>query len=150
MASAPRRPTSGSVTTAMGMAASMSWKRSLAFTNQALGFRRFPLHAELGQCPARGADESAGAVADRFAGDLRRDGPTIDAVAEPDQFALSGQPAQCAQHLLLAAEIAKLTRQEHVVPLSGDPLFDLFLQCRRASHSRRPDLLTQKPDIYQG
>jgi hypothetical protein len=113
-------------------------------------FRRFPLHAELGQCPARGADESAGAVRDRFAGDLRRDGPAIDAVAEPDQFALSRQPAQRAQHLVLAAEIAKLTRQEHVVPFPGDPLFNLFLRCRRASHSRRPDLSSQKPDTYQG
>ena len=66
----------------------------------------------------------------RLAGEPRGFGAAIDAVAEAHEAAVPHQAAQRAQHLVLAAEIAELARQEHVLaPLAGDPFLDPFAQC---------------------
>ena len=64
------------------------------------------------------------------------------------------QTAQHAQHLVLAAEIGELARQEHVVPLPGDPGLYFFAQCLPLPHHpiplQKPDTYhRQKPDIWQ-
>ena len=60
----------------------------------------------------------------RLLGERRDFGAAIDAVAEADSLPSSHQLAQRAQHLVLAAEIAELARQEHVVAPLGDPRLD--------------------------
>jgi hypothetical protein len=57
-------------------------------------------------------------------------------------------PRSARQHLVLAAEIAELARQEHVVPLAGNSFADLLAQCLPPRHCHFHVL--QKPDIWQG
>jgi hypothetical protein len=60
--------------------------------------------------------------------------PAINAIAEPQQPFLAHKLAQGAQHLILAAQIAELARQEHGTPPARDPRLNLVAQCHSISH----------------
>jgi hypothetical protein len=113
------------------------------------------MHSELGERLARNAAEAIRAVEDWLTRELRDDGSAIDTLAEAHQIPFPHQAAQPAQHLVLAAEIGELTRQEHVVPFfPGDPGLYFFAQCLPLSHYpislQKPDTYhRQKPDIWQ-
>src|SRR5271157_2086223 len=98
--------------------------RRAAFVIGPLKFRRLPFDAELVERLARRVDESAARRQHRPAGEPGCFGAAIDAVAETHEGAVPHQAAQRAQHLILAAEIAELARQEYVVPPAGDPFPD--------------------------
>jgi hypothetical protein len=54
---------------------------------------------------------------------LRTLGAAINAIAKANQSPRPHQLPQCAEYLILTAEISELTRQEHVITLAGDPRF---------------------------
>jgi hypothetical protein len=67
------------------------------------------------------------AVKDWGAGKTRDNCTAIDPIAKPTETFFTHENAQRAQNLVLAAEIAELSRQEHVFSaLPGDPGLNPF------------------------
>ena len=62
----------------------------------------------------------------------------MDAIAEPHEPAVAHEAAERAEHLVLAAEIAELARQEHIAPPPGDPFPHPFAQCPPPRHGAIP------------
>src|ERR1700722_14993709 len=91
---------------------------------------------------------------DRLTREARGFGAAIDAVAKAHQLTVTHETTQHAQHLILAAEIAELARQEYVVAPFGDPRFHTFPQCRLPAHesssTKTRHSLYAKTRQYQG
>src|SRR6185503_2553266 len=100
-----------------------------------LGFGWLPLDTKLVQRFARRTDEAVWAVEHWLTGEAGFNGTAIDAVAKTNQPVFAHEPTQRAQHLVLAAQMSELAREEHgIARLAGHPLLDLLLQCLAARH----------------
>jgi hypothetical protein len=74
-------------------------------------------------------------IKDWGAGKTRDNCAAINPVTEAHEAFFADEKTQRAQNLVLAAEIAELTRQEHVLcALPGDPSLNPLAQCLRSTH----------------